>query len=187
MTSRHQIRHDYVFTINLGGFPEDEGVTFLREEGAERGVDAVAQAERRQLVEIHEVTGGAPLALKLVVGQLSRQPMRVVLTALREASSKGQDYEFYRFVYQHTWSLLDDRVRMALVDMSVFPPIEGGALQDVESVSQLDPADFWPAMDQLVAMSLVDKVGAIGHERFALHPLTQYFILADITQEWGDS
>jgi hypothetical protein len=187
ITSRHQVKHDYVFTINLGGFLVDEGVTFLREEGRERGINAVAQAERKQLVEIHEVTGGAPLAMKLVVGQLSRQPIQVVLTTLQQASSKGQDYEFYRFVYQHTWNLLSDTARMALVDMSVFPPIHGGTLQDVEAVSQLDPTNFWPAMDQLILMSLVDKVGQLGQDRFALHPLTQYFILADITQEWDDS
>ena len=35
-------------------------------------------------------------------------------------------------------------------------------------------------------MSLVDKIGPAGWERFALHPLTQYFIRSDITKEWAD-
>jgi len=187
ITSRHQVRHERVFTINLSGFPEDEGVMFLREESKERGIEAVAQAERRSLVEIHQVTGGAPLAMKLVVGQMSRQPMAIVLDALRQASFSGQDYEFYRFVYQHSWEMLDMNARMALVDMSVFPPITGGAVEDVQEISQVEEADdFWAAMDQLITLSLVDKLGPVERERFALHSLTQYFIKSDITKEWAD-
>ena len=181
ITSRHRIKHERVFTINLGGFPEDEGVMFLREESKERGIEVVAHANRDSLVEIHQVTGGAPLAMKLVVGQVSRQPIAVVLATLKQASFKGQDYEFYRFVYWHSWEMLDKNARMALVDMSVFPPLTGGAVDDVRAVSQVEASAFWPAMDQLVTMSLVDKTGAVDQERFALHPLTHYFILADIT------
>jgi hypothetical protein len=186
ITSRHQVKHDRVYTINLGGFPESEGVTFLKEEGKERNVQAVVQASRPDLVEIHQITGGAPLAMKLVVGQVSRQPMEVVLKALKQASFTGQDYEFYRFVYQHSWEMLEMNARMALVDMSVFPPLAGGAVDDVQAVSQVEASAFWPAMDQLVTMSLVDKIGQVGKERFALHPLTQYFIRSDITKEWAD-
>ena len=186
ITSRHRVKHERVFTINLGGFPEDEGMTFLREEGKERGVKVIAQANRENLVEIHQVTGGAPLAMKLVVGQIGRQPMEAVLDTLRQASFTGQDYEFYRFVYQHSWEMLDMDARMALVDMSVFPPLTGGAVDDVQAVSQVVESDFWLAMDQLVIMSLVDRIGSVGQGRFTLHPLTQYFIKSDITKEWAD-
>jgi hypothetical protein len=187
ITGRHHVKHERVFTLDLGGFPEDEGVTFLREESKERGIKVVAQAAHPSLVEIHQVTGGAPLAMKLVIGQMSRQPMEVVLDTLRQASFKGQDYEFYRFVYQQSWEILDMNARMALVDMSVFPPIIGGAVEDVQAVSQVKPSAFWPAMDQLVTLSLVDKIGPAGRERLALHSLTQYFIRSDITKEWAES
>ncbi len=124
--------------------------------------------------------------MKLVVGQISRQPMDVVLATLKQAASKGQDYDFYRFVYRYTWDMLEENAHMALVDLSVFPPMIGGTLADVEAVGQLEASNFWPAMDQLIITSLVDKIGAAGQERFMLHPLTHYFILSDITQEWGE-
>ena len=186
ITSRHRVKHERVFTLDLGGFPKDEGMTFLREEGKERGIEVVAQASHGSLVEIHQVTGGAPLAMKLVVGQMSRQPMKAVLDTLGQAAFKGQDYPFYRFVYQQSWKMLDMNARKALVDMSVFPPITGGAVEDVQAVSQVESSAFWPAMDQLVTLSLVDRIGPAGRERFALHPLTQYFIRSDITKEWAD-
>jgi hypothetical protein len=187
ITSRHRVKHERVFTLNLSGFPEEEGVTFLREDSRERGIEVVAQAGHARLVEVHQLTGGAPLAMKLVVGQMSRQPIEVVLDTLRQASFSGQDYPFYRFVYQHSWEMLDMNARTALVDMSVFPPLHGGAAVDVQAVSQVWPSAFWPAMDQLVTLSLVDRIGPVDQERFALHPLTHYFILSDITQEWDES
>jgi hypothetical protein len=186
ITSRHHVKHDRASIINLGGFLKDEGVTFLREEGKERNVEGVIKASRGNLVGIHQVAGGAPLAMKLVVGQITRQPVDVVLATLKKASFKGQDYEFYRFVYQHSWEMLDMSGRMALVDMSVFPPLTGGAVDDVQAISQVEPDAFWPAMDQLVIMSLVDKIVVVGRDRLALHPLTQYFVKSDITKEWAD-
>lgn len=186
ITSRYRVNHERAFTIGLQGFPDEEGIAFLRAEGQERNVSSVVDAPTPTLLQIQQDTGGAPLAMKLVIGQLSRQPMDVVLQSLKEASAQGQDYEFYSFVYWHSWNLLDQPGQMALVDMSVFPPTTGGARDDVEAVSQLEAVTFWPAMDQLVTMSLVDKTGSLGQERFALHPLTHYFILADITEEWKD-
>lgn len=184
ITSRHEISYDQAFVFKLHGFSEEDGVAFIKTEGRERNITAVADAPFKTLLEIHETTGGAPLAIKLVVGQLSRHPMAVVLDALRQVSASNQDYAFYRFVYWHSWNLLDDNGKMALVDMSVFPPMIGGATVDVEAVSQLDTNSFWSAISQLVTMSLVDKLGMAGQERYALHALTHYFILADITKEW---
>ena len=188
ITSRHQVTDDRVYNITLDGFSKNEGVTFLREEGKERGIESVASADRSTLINIHDVTGGAPLAMKLVVGQLSRQPMEVVLNALKEASFQGQAYELYRFIYRYSWEMLDMKARMVLVDMSVFPPLTGGAAKDVESISQVGGRDFWSAMDQLVRLSLVNKSGLAGEERFSLHTLTWNFIRSDITkeEEWAD-
>jgi len=188
ITSRHQVTDDRVYNVSLRGFSEDEGVAFLREEGKERGIASVADADRSILTNIHDVTGGAPLAMKLVVGQLSRQPMEVVLKRLKEASFQGQAYELYRFIYRYSWEMLDRKARMVLVDMSVFPPLSGGAVGDVESISQVGRSDFWSAMDQLVRLSLVGKSGQAGEERFWLHPLTWNFIRSDITKEkeWAE-
>ncbi|RYH64136.1 MAG: hypothetical protein EON54_06890 [Alcaligenaceae bacterium] len=188
ITSRHQIADDRVYNITLGGLSRDEGVAFLREEGKDRGIDSVAIANSCALTSIHDVTGGAPLAIKLVVGQLSRQPMVVVLNTLKEASIQGQAYDLYRYIYRYSWEMLDMNCRMVLVDMSVFPPLTGGAASDVQLVSQVPEQGFWSAMDQLVRLSLVDKSGLTGEERFFLHTLTWNFIRSDITKEkeWAE-
>jgi hypothetical protein len=185
ITSRHEVAHNRVRNLRLPGLPEPDGILFLRTEGQQRGIASVAQADPKDLKEIHAATGGAPLAMKLVVGQLDRQPFASVLECLQKASVAGQDYAFYRFVYQRSWDMLEEPAQMALVDMSVFPPGSGGAVADVQAISQLPTEVFFPAMDQLIRYSLVDKFGALKQERYALHALTHYFILSDITQEWA--
>jgi hypothetical protein len=183
ITGRHRLKVD-VYHINLSGLTLEATINFLQTESTERGVDALAKASRSNFIEIHTVTGGAPLALKLVVGRVSRQPLKFLLKAIREASIRGQAYEFYSFMFRHDWDILDMNARALLVDMSVFPPLKGGRVKDVEAISQVELSAFWPAMDQLVSLSLVDKIGRVGKERFALHPLTQNFVRSDITKEW---
>jgi hypothetical protein len=183
ITSRHKLKLD-AFNLELSGLTEQEGVAFLRKESQARGIEAVSGATRSALVTIHHVTGGAPLAMKLVIGQMSRQPMVAVLETLKSATFRGEDYEFYSFIYRYSWQNLEQPARMALVDMSVFAD-KGGAIEDVQSISQVKGDDFWRAMDQLVRLSLVEKTGKAGAERFALHPLTKNFVRSDITKEWG--
>jgi hypothetical protein len=185
LTSRHEVKHTNVHALRLGGLEPDEGVVFLKKEGRSRGVTAVVEAPQETLLDIHKVTGGAPLALKLVVGQLSRQPLEPVLRGLKEASFEGQDYEFYRFVFKHSWDLLSLEAKEVLVSMSVFDPAAGGPVQMVLQVSKADEDAFYPAMDELVAMSLADFGGELGHRRYVLHQLTHYFILSDIVKKWG--
>jgi hypothetical protein len=55
----------------------------------------------------------------------------------------------------------------------------------VFQVSEVDEDAFYPAMDELVTMSLVDFGGELGQRRYALHQLTYYFILSDIVKMWG--
>ncbi|MEO0769122.1 MAG: NB-ARC domain-containing protein [Cyanobacteria bacterium J06649_4] len=184
LTSRHQVKHEQVLNISLTGLSEDESMLFLRKNGEERNISAIAQASQSQLIEVYTATGGAPLAMKLVVGQMNRLPMTVILKTLRQASFKGQDYQFYRFIYKHSWSVLDFASHKLLVDLSVFPPRTGGSVLAVPDISQVEESAFWSAMDQLVTMSLVDKTGDISKERYSLHSLTQYFIRSDITKEW---
>lgn len=93
ITSRHQVIHERVFTLDLRGLSEQEGLIFLRENGAERGIDIVAQAQTADLATIHQVTGGAPLAMRLVVGQVSHLPLEQVLNNLQTARFSGPNYD----------------------------------------------------------------------------------------------
>jgi hypothetical protein len=184
ITSRHGIKHERVFLIPLEGVSEEASVQFLREEGRERGIDAVVGANRDQLQEVHAVTGGAPLAMKLVVGQTSRLPLERVLQILQEARFEGQDYAFYHFVFKHSWDMLDLDAQQVLVSLSVFAPTIGGTDKAIREVTKMAEQPFYQALDQLVLMSLVDPSRELQERRYTLHQLTYYFVLSDIVKKW---
>ena len=69
LTGRHNIRLENAFTLALGGLPMLEGITFLLENAKARGITVIETADKEQLEKIHTATGGAPLAMRLVVGQ----------------------------------------------------------------------------------------------------------------------
>ncbi len=184
-TSRHGLQNDQIFTIRLKGLSAEAGRDFLRDEGSARNIEVLATASESRLNRIHKATGGAPLAMKLVVGQISRQPLEDVIEALSKASSEEQDYEFYQYIYKRSWTMLDKDAQKALVSMAIFPPVTGGTVEDVKEIVGTDASAFWPAMDRLVILSLVDKLGPVGRERFALHHLTRYFVLSDIVNKWS--
>jgi len=171
--------------LRLTGFTPSESEAFLRSDGQD--VEAIAKASPKQLKQIHDLTGGAPLAMRLVVGQCRDLPFDTVLTDFQEAKAKGRDADFYRFIFQHIWLKLDEPSRVLLVYLSRLPALKGGAAAQIREMTAkqrlLRDDALWTAMRQLVRQSLVDKQGAAGKERYALHPLTMNFIKSDITKE----
>ena len=185
ITSRHQLRHERAFTLDLGGLHQPEALAFLREDSAERGIQMIAQAGVETLVEIYQVTGGAPLAMKLVIGQASRWPLERVLENLKTAKFEGPNYEFYRFIFKQSWDMLEMEARKVLVSMSVFDLANGSSEVALRQVSRVEPETVQQALDQLILLSLVDALGDLASRRYTLHPLTHYFILSDIVKKWS--
>ena len=120
LTSRHRIDHTQIITINLQGLSEKEGISFLKHEAQIRNIQDIIHAPRNILTTIYQVTGGAPLAMKLVLGQISRQPLAIVLQNLQKVSQQGEDYEFYRFIYWDSWNLLSDDAKLILGSVDIW-------------------------------------------------------------------
>lgn len=182
LTSRHKIKAE-VFPISLRGLQQADAITFVSKEAQAKRVRRVAEATGDQLAKIADTAGGAPLALKLIVGQLAYLDLDHVLTNLRQARVDGPDYEFYKFVYRPSWRLLSDDAQKILVSLSHFPSI-GGDRETVLSVSGVPDARFASCMNELWTTSLIEVGGALDKARYSLHPLTQYFVLADIVRSW---
>lgn len=189
ITSRHEIRHEALFQMRLPPLDPQSAIELIREDAQLRGVVAVAEADDDVLAQIVEATGAAPLALRLIVGQLASQPLDLTLDSLREASADGPNTDFYRYLYRRSWDLIDDTARITLVCLSAFPPVTGGLQNQIQQVVATDfaipPRAVSAALAQLVRSSLVDRHGALGRERYALHPLTYYFVRSDIAGDWA--
>ncbi len=183
VTSRYEIHHQKVISIHLGGLSPEDGMAFLRSLVGRQNNRNLRAANQSTLVRIHKAAGGAPLAMMLIAGQMSYQPIDLVLGTIEKAGANELSYEFYSFIFKKSWNELDDRCRRVLVAMRHF---EGNPMADaVRYTVEMDEATFYSAATVLVQRSLLNVVVSAKDARYSLHPLTRYFINADIAAGWG--
>ncbi|HEY3310327.1 MAG TPA: NB-ARC domain-containing protein [Anaerolineales bacterium] len=183
LTSRPKLTDfEAIHCVSLKGLEENVFMSFLRHEGKARGIKAIEQAEDKSLHAIFQCIGGAPLAAKLVVTQLSRLPLEIVLSNMRQA--KGNMEEVYKFIYRATWNILSSDARKALISMHVFP--SSVTRSTIAYVSTVKDDNLIAALNELVSMSLLDTNDQLADskKRYSMHALTFNFIQTDLVSSW---
>ncbi len=182
LTSRHSLgRHPTVFCLTLGELSETDSIALMRYEARWRGVASLAEADDEALAQVYAVTGGNPLAIKLVVGQARFLPLNRVLAALKEAT--GRRYEdLYRFIYWRSWEVLDDDARRVLLAMPALAP-SGAYWENLQAATALPNDRLDRAIEQLVEMSLLQVAGR-ATKRYTIHQLTHTFVMSELLGRW---
>jgi NB-ARC domain/Effector-associated domain 10 len=189
LTSRIRFKGD-VYTIHLDGLKEDGALHFIRQEAVEKRNARINTAEPVELKQITLSTGGSPLALKLVVGQVEHLPLKAVLNQLQQvhlpehANSEDDYYRFYKAIFFPSWRLLSEDGKGLLISMSHFAPSVGGTFEAVKATSDLVDHVLTPCIDELWRLSFLEvgESANLKKVRYYLHALTQYFVLSDIVQ-----
>lgn len=186
LTSRYSLREAAtVYTFSLDELPLADALDLLRYELQNRNLLALAAAPSAELAQTHDVTGGNPLAIKLVAGQLSLFPLQRVLTDLRQARGEKID-KFYRFIYWQAWKTLDEDAQRPVGD--AVGGGGGGGLLQIEAVSELPAAQVTDALQQLIRLSLINVhygdspavATTNDFNRYSIHRLTESFLLEEV-------
>jgi len=187
-TSRRRFKSD-LFGVHLAGLDEESAGLLIRSEAQEKGLRRVEEASSSDLRSIGRATGGSPLAIKLVVGQLQHLPLYDVLRSLQEVTGAVADEEedeyvkFYKAIFWGSWKLLSDDAQRLLISMAVFAPGIGGTFGAIEKTSGLDREPLARTLDQLWRLSFVETGDPkLRNPRYHLHALTQYFVVSDIVK-----
>jgi len=179
LTSRHSLQgQPDVFCFTLPELSQDDTVTLLRYEAEARGFSALATAPKAQLVDIYEVVGGNPLALKLVVGQMGIWSLPQLLENLKKAQGKKIE-ALYTYIYWHAWRALEPVAQHVLLLM---PLAQEGDFDQLKAVSKLAVPDLNDALERLVTLSLVEVGGELTDRRYRIHRLTETFLLTEVTK-----
>lgn len=179
LTSRYSLQaQPDVFCYSLAELSQAEVQRFIRYEAKMRGQIPLLNAAEADLDRIYEAAGGNPLALKLIIGQLSVLPLSQVLDNLKQARGQSVD-ELYTYIYWQAWQLLDPAGRHTLLLM---PLAQGGPLAQLLALTQLDPADLNRALQQLAGFSLVQVSGDLEERRYTIHRLTETFLLREVAK-----
>lgn len=179
ITSRQKVRHDFVRTLSLQGLEVEDSLFFLRTDAEQRGTQQILEAAEEKLGEIHEITGGAPLALKLVVAQAGFLDLDLILRRLRQAGG-----DLYPFIFRQSWEQLLPAAQRLLIYIgrTVVTTVSWEELASV-GIAKNEGA-LTEAVDQLVAFSLLDVSFAARQPRYGVHQLTRHFVNSDLPQIW---
>jgi hypothetical protein len=181
LTSRHLLDLDVGHQVlSLDQLPETDSLELIRHEAHRRGLKEVADTSDDSLRPILAVTGGNPLAIKLVVGQLVSLPLSRILAAL-EAAQPGAD-PFYEYLYRVSWDLVSAPARHLLRRMAEVETCEA-IWEELAAISGLHGNDLNSAIEELTAHSLIQAAGF--EKTYSLHPLTQHFALSQTDQSAG--
>ena len=156
----------------------EDVVKLLKHHAENAGIMAMSEATTADLKAIYEVTGGNPLALKLVVNLLDVQSLPQVLDGLVQ-NQTGPVEALYRRIYQQTWQTLSEEARQLLKCL----PLVGSTGADsgyLKVVSGLSEGQLWPAIQELRSRSLLEVWGTLHDRRYGIHQLTETFLKIDV-------
>ncbi len=181
---------DHVRAVHLQGLEKADTVRFLREEASRRGLMELAEAKTSQLEEVYQLTQGAPLAVKLIVGQCGIWPLERVLEHLRGAPELREGYyqEFYLYLFERAWATLvsSTAAKKLLMYIATMIPasITYAQLRHMRVLEQ----GFDAALELLIRLCLIDNTHNItkNQQRLTLHPLLRQFV-NDILPQISDA
>lgn len=144
----------------------------------------LVQAPDAVVRQIYAVTGGNPLALKLVVGLTAVLPLPQILADLTAAqiSEIGQ---LYRHIYWQAWHSLSP-TGQTLLEMMPLAAGVGVKPEQMQAMSGLAEHELWPAITELVNRSLLEVRGTTWERRYGIHRLTESFLRTEIIH-WPES
>jgi len=175
ITTRYSLRDaSGVYTLTLRQLSREDTLALIRHEAETRGLHELANASKAELVKIHDVTGGNPLATKLFIGQIHTLSLPTALACFSTARGKPIE-ELLTYIYDQAWQSLDPDSRRVLQAMLLVTE-EGGRLKQIASAAELDHAKTAACLQRLATLSLVNVGGNLKERRYSLHQLTQTFL-----------
>jgi hypothetical protein len=181
VTSREKLRSSSVHSITLQGLSLNDSKYYLRVESQRVGTNVLLERVGTTLAEIHELTGGSPLAMKLIIAQAKYLDLDWIMEQLRNAKGK-----LFPFVFLHSWEQLQPEAQKLLLYI-------GKTVAESVSLNELNIAGLAEtkevlvtAIDQLVAYSLLNYSRLADQVRYGIHPLTRQFIVNDLPSTWRE-
>ncbi len=173
-----------VYTYSLDELPADDALPLIRHHADAVGLPDLANAPTNTLTNIYDITGGNPLALKLVVGLASILSLSQILTDLK-TSQIGPIEDLYHYIYWKAWQSLSQEGQALLIAM---PLVSGAGAQaeQLAAISGLPDDELWSAIRELVTCSLLEARGTALARRYGVHRLTETFVRTEIVAWAGE-
>ena len=171
-------------TVSITELDEADSIALLKYRAEEIGVTELSMATEADFKAILTVTGGNPLALKLVVSLLDFWTLPQILNDFKDNNLERVG-GMYKKIYRQAWQTLSEEARQLLRAMPLVG--EPGAETDyLKVISGLSDDALWPALYELQSRSLVEVRGGMREKRYGIHRLTNTFLQTEIIR-WFDN
>lgn len=167
-----------VFNFSLNELSLNDAAALIRHHVKETGLNGTTTILDTDIEAIYEVTGGNPLALKLVVSLLDTLSLPQTLINLKHGQ-QGSVESLYRHIYWQTWQILSLDARKLLQAMPLAAE-SGGIPEYLWRISDLSEAQFWLALQEIRKRSLLEVRGTVQEKRYGIHKLTETFLHTEI-------
>lgn len=174
-----------LFNYPMPELNSQAAATLIRHHAQHLGANELAKATDNDIEQIYSLTGGNPLALKLVIGLAAVIPLPQILTGLVKVELEAIE-QLYLYIYQQVWATLSENSRALLEIMPLASGI-GMTPEDMQVASGLTGQQLWPAIIELVNRSLLEIRGTAQERRYAIHRLTETFLRTEIIKWSGGS
>src|ERR1051325_7295432 len=173
ITSRERVSEGQI--IRLQGLSFEESHALLEWDAQQKNIH-LTQDQNKYLVEL---TGGLPLALLWVQGQIA--VLGYSVTQVLDKLSLDTDIPILQYCFNHSWNLLRHSNEKKLLFILALQPeaVSRSALKEITGIEDADQFDN--AISDLLQLSLIDHES--DRDYFSILPLTRRFIR---TQFAGD-
>lgn len=172
-----------IYHFPLPELGESAALALIRHAAKLHGLLHVAAAADDELRPIYALTGGNPLALRLVTGQLHVLSLPQALASLREAEGRSTE-ELYNYIYWSAWQRLPEAARDTLLSMPHFAE-SGADFAALACVSGASNDVLLDALELLSKLSLVNIAGDLHERRYSIHRLTETFLMKEVIKWRG--
>ena len=166
ITSRERVSEGQI--IRLQGLSYEESNALLEWDAQQKNIH-LTQDQNKYLVEL---TGGLPLALLWVQGQIA--VLGYSVTQVLDKLSLDTDIPILQYCFNHSWNLLrHSNEKKLLFVLALQPePVSRVALKEITGIEDADHFDI--AISDLLQLSLIDHES--DKDYFGILPLTRRFI-----------
>lgn len=169
-----------ILTVQLNELTETPTYQLLRSLAQEKGIIDLMQADDETLHPIYQVTGGNPLAIKIVCGLALNMPLSDILADFKRVHTLEVD-ELYKHIYWKSWQQLDESSQI-LLEMMPLASDKGMTPEQISAATGLEENQIWPSINRLVNQSLLEARGSLWERRYGVHQLTASFLRTEVIQ-----
>jgi tetratricopeptide (TPR) repeat protein len=166
ITSRERVSEGQI--IRLQGLSFEESNALLEWDAQQKNIH-LTKDQNKYLVEL---TGGLPLALLWVQGQIA--VLGYSVTQVLDKLSLDTDIPILQYCFNHSWNLLRHNNEKKILFILALQPeaVSRAALKEIAGIEDAD--NFDQAISDLLQLSLIEH--EVDRDYFSILPLTRRFI-----------